>query len=80
MVEVHLWPEMKATVLSMSSMSPWRQFLPSTAEMEAMSGLSLVSDGRARGWSNDGGRGGRTSSTKGVGLRGEEDKQDAQDE
>lgn len=36
MVEVHLWPEMKASVLMTSSISPWRQFLPSTAEIEAI--------------------------------------------
>lgn len=37
MVEVHLWPWIKAIVLSISSISPWRQLLPSMAEMEAMS-------------------------------------------
>lgn len=33
---------MKAMVLSTSSISPWRQFLPSTAEMDAISGPMLA--------------------------------------
>jgi hypothetical protein len=34
--DFHLCPFRHATVASISSMSPWRQFLPSTAEMDAM--------------------------------------------
>jgi hypothetical protein len=32
----HLWPFKQATVASMSSMSPWRQFFPSIFEIDAM--------------------------------------------
>jgi hypothetical protein len=36
MFDFHLWPFKQATVASMSSISPWRQFCPSILEIDAM--------------------------------------------
>ena len=74
MLEVHLWPLINAIVLSMSSISPWRQFLPSTAEMEAISvGLVL-----GQSMEHEYG-GGRTAGAECMGL-GKEDEKEGQDE
>jgi hypothetical protein len=35
-IDFHLWPRKHATVASISSISPWRQFLPSIAEIDAI--------------------------------------------
>lgn len=72
MVLVHLCPLIQTTVLSISSMSPWRQFLPSTAEMEAIS--AWVSGVFLEGQRV------HTAGTKRVDLWGEEEEKNAKDE